>query len=162
MKKPQIVEAYDAGTPLLYSRSAKWADGYGLTKVTVTDGQPAHWLYNMNTQGYDKSQCVSYGSRKTKSGYLVTNKDGLQMVATAMQLRGTWDDCQKVITDNNEKAKDAAEREQVRREAFYETSSHISSFGLHVRGWDVRKEEVTVSATELLALLREMMGAAQQ
>lgn len=159
MKKEAVQRAFAVHAPLFYSRYNDWAKGYGGEEVTLVSAEHAHWVYNRATDQYETrtnaSKFGAFGFRTT-TGYQVQDKAGRRMIVTSTQLRGTWADCQKTITDNNQAAKDAAERDATRRADFDELLGDIGAFGLHVQSWSVDHQNVIVSGPALLALLREL------
>lgn len=156
MKKEAVQKAFAAQAPLYYSRYKDWAKGYGGEEVTLVSAEHAHWVYNHATAQYETRTDASKFGFRTTTGYLVKDAVGRRMIATSTQLRGTWEACQKIITDNNLAAKDAAERDAARRADFDELLGDIGAFGLHVQSWSVDRQNVIVSGPALLALLHEL------
>lgn len=164
MRKPQIEEAYARQEPLFHSRYKDWENGISSTKVTLVSSRHTHWMYNRVTDKYEaRTNAVKYGGfgTRTSTGYLVRDEAGNERIVTAMQLRGTWEDCQKTIADNKAAAKKAAQLDTERRIAFDEVIEDIGAFGLTVQSWSVGTKNVIVSGPALLALLRELQKGPQ-
>lgn len=168
MDRNAIKREAAAGTALYYSKSNGWAEfsEYHGKRVVVTDAVPGHWMYNRETNSYEKKASAStlYRSRTTL-GYLVreVDEDGSEFIAHAGHLRGAWTACQDIVKAN-QRTKDKfkqirderiARNEQMREELLME-------FGLHVESWSANDAtgSVTVDTKRLLELLRSVRAAA--